>query len=96
LVVTDFTRKEGIKGRPEALNTVHMLKIASSNLGIGPQHAMHIAEKLYLQGYITYPRTESTSYPNKFDFKGVTAALSRIPEFGDYPASLLGVSIRIG
>ena len=32
---------------------------------------MHIAERLYLSGYTTYPRTESTSYPKAFDFKGI-------------------------
>ena len=36
--------------RPEGLNTVTLLKIASSALGIGPQRAMHIAEALYLAG----------------------------------------------
>jgi DNA topoisomerase-3 len=36
MIVTDFSAKEGTRGRPEALNTVHLLKVASSNLGIGP------------------------------------------------------------
>jgi DNA topoisomerase-3 len=48
-----------------------MLKIASSSLGMGPQYAMSTAEHLYLSGYLTYPRTESTSYPKNFDFKEI-------------------------
>ncbi|MFO0131339.1 MAG: DNA topoisomerase [bacterium] len=32
---------------------------------------MQIAEHLYLSGYVTYPRTESSSYPKNFDFKNI-------------------------
>jgi DNA topoisomerase-3 len=69
--------KIGSTARPEGLNTVSLLKIGSSNLGIGPQHTMNIAEHLYLNGYITYPRTESTSYPKTFEFGSIISALKK-------------------
>lgn len=65
--VTKITCKQNSKQRPLALNTVELMRIASSGLGMGPHHAMQIAEKLYTQGYISYPRTETTSYPENFD-----------------------------
>ena len=34
----------------------YLVTVASSGLGIGPQHAMTIAERLYTSGYISYPR----------------------------------------
>ena len=47
--VTKVQEKEKTKQRPQALNTVEMLQIASSGLGIGPQQTMQLAEKLYTQ-----------------------------------------------
>lgn len=89
--VDELEISEGFKARPEALNTVNLLKIASSCLGMGPQQAMHVAERLYLSGMITYPRTESTSYPNNFEFKSVISALTDYDGTRNYANKLLKV-----
>lgn len=65
--VVSIDTKEKVKPRPIALNTVELMRVASAGLGMGPHHAMQIAEKLYTQGYISYPRTETTKYPENFD-----------------------------
>lgn len=65
--MTSVVTKEKFKSRPLALNTVELMRVASAGLGMGPHHAMLIAEKLYTQGYISYPRTETTHYPENFD-----------------------------
>ena len=56
-VVTELSCSEERRGRPEGLNTVAMLKIASAALGIGAQRAMHIAEALYMAGGVSYSST---------------------------------------
>jgi DNA topoisomerase-3 len=52
--VMDVSEKQEVKGRPAGLNTVNLLKVASSALGFGPQTAMHLAERLYTQGFIRF------------------------------------------
>lgn len=69
LKITNVSKKEETKTRPCGLNTVNLLKVASSSLGFGPQMTMQLAERLYTQGFISYPRTESTAYPSSFDFR---------------------------
>lgn len=99
LEVTDVSAKEEFKSRPSGLNTVNLLKVASSALGFGPQMAMQLAERLYTQGYISYPRTESTAYPSSFDFKGTLATQITNPTWGEYVNRLLSgghVKPRVG
>ena len=69
-------KKVHFKQPPVGLNTVAMLRTASSFLKISPHHTMVLAEKLYTSGYITYPRTETTKYASSFDFLGVLKDLS--------------------
>ncbi|CAN0870597.1 DNA topoisomerase 3-beta [Linum grandiflorum] len=88
-VVTGITEENETKSRPHGLNTVNLLKVASSALGFGPHHAMQLAERLYTQGFISYPRTESTAYPSSFDFRSTLGELVRNPTLGEYTRSLL-------
>ncbi|KAI6242763.1 DNA topoisomerase [Aphelenchoides fujianensis] len=71
LLVDDLSSKEGRKEKPVALNTVELLRVGSSSLGISPAQTMHTAEHLYTRGYISYPRTETTAYPKDFDFHSI-------------------------
>jgi len=39
---------------------------------------MAIAERLYIRGFISYPRTETTHYADSFDLKGALQPLSKV------------------
>ena len=45
------------RGRPYPLTTVAFQKLATDKLKLSSAEAMKIAEKLYQQGFISYPRT---------------------------------------
>ena len=42
---------------------------------------MRIAEDLYMDGFISYPRTDNTVYPPSLPLRELVASLVRIPEF---------------
>ena len=91
--VTNVSHKEKAKQRPQALNTVELMRIASSGLGMSPHHAMLLAERLYTSGYISYPRTETTHYPENFDLIGVLKQLRSSHDFGADVGQLLAQGI---
>lgn len=87
--VISVDRSQVHKAKPQGLNTVKMLKVASKTYGMSAHDTMHIAERLYLRGYITYPRTESTTYSTNFNFEEILQQHRSHPEWGYYAAKLL-------
>lgn len=61
------------------LNTCDLLKALSNVLRIGPHQGLQMAERLYIQGYLSYPRTESTAYPPGFDLRGLVGDQTKHP-----------------
>jgi DNA topoisomerase-3 len=89
VTVTSVVTKDKKQGRPVPLNTVALLKAASKALGIGPHAALQSAERLYLSGYLSYPRTESSAYPKSFDIKGTLEEQLGDRRWGSYVRGLL-------
>lgn len=75
LKVLCFKSNKNTIVRPLPMNTVALLKAASTVLGISPNSAMALAERLYITGYISYPRTESTVYPSGYNLREIVCAL---------------------
>ncbi len=81
--------KKSKKDRPTAINTVELLKIGSRQLNLGPAQVMRVAEGLYISGYISYPRTESTAYPVHMNLEKAVEELSENPLWGGHAKQLL-------
>ena len=80
-VVKEVSSRKNTRKPPTPLNTTAFTTDASSRLGITPAAAMRIAEDLYMDGFISYPRTDNTVYPPSLNTKELVASLVRIPEF---------------
>lgn len=83
-------KREMLKqARPQGLNTVKLLKTCSQSFGMSAFETMKVAEHLYLRGFTTYPRTESTTFSSNFNFKEVLNSLKEHEKFGEFTADLL-------
>lgn len=89
-----MSKKEARKERPCALNTVELMRVASSSLGLSPSTTMHVAENLYTQGYISYPRTETTTYPQNFDLAGTLKMFSNDRKYGTIVSGILTEGVK--
>ena len=64
--VTEVKEKSATRPAPVPFNTTGFLS-AAANIGISPSRAARLAEDLYTDGYISYPRTDNTVYPGTLD-----------------------------
>ncbi|CAG2214300.1 TOP3 [Mytilus edulis] len=87
--VVDVKSKTKSKWRPTALDTVEMEKLASRKLRINAKETMKIAEKLYTQGFISYPRTETNMFPKELDLQKLVEDQTRDYNWGDFARRVL-------
>ena len=78
LVVKDV--KFGVKQdrAPSPFDTTTYI-VAAARLGLSAANAMRIAEDLYMNGFISYPRTDNTVYPPSLDLDGILKTLRNSP-----------------
>ena len=79
--VTAIKTRKQTRKPPTPLNTTAFTTDASSRLGITPARAMRLAEDLYMDGYVSYPRTDNTVYPSSLDTKQLVSDLVKIDDF---------------
>ncbi len=80
-VVSAITSRKVNRRPPTPFNTTAFAAEASSRLSITPSRAMRVAEDLYMDGFISYPRTDNTVYPSSLATRELVASLVGIPEF---------------
>uniref|UniRef100_A0A0W0EWV8 DNA topoisomerase n=1 Tax=Moniliophthora roreri TaxID=221103 RepID=A0A0W0EWV8_MONRR len=86
--VIKVEKKETKKWKPLPLTTVEMQKAGSRLLKLAPKKILDIAEKLYQQGFLSYPRTETDQFDSQFDFQSLIEKQRADPSWGAFATSL--------
>ena len=72
--VKEFKEEENNEWAPVPFSTTIFL-MEANKLGLSPSQAMKIAEDLYTDGYISYPRTDNTVYPPSLSLRAILEKL---------------------
>ena len=78
LLVTDVRTGTKQDRAPSPFDTTAFI-VAAARLGFSAANAMRIAEDLYMNGFISYPRTDNTIYPPSLDITGILRTLQNSP-----------------
>ena len=70
-IITSIETKQRIDRPPAPFDTTSFIA-AASGIGLSAANAMRIAEWLYTNGFISYPRTDNTVYPPSIDLSALT------------------------
>ena len=87
-LVAGIEKKKRTVRPPAPFNTTSLMAAAAAE-GISPARTMRIAESLYMDGYISYPRVDNTVYPSSLNLAEVVRTLSGNPAYSDYCNKLL-------
>ena len=79
--VTAVERKRRTQRPPAPFNTTS-LQAAAAAEGLSPARTMRLAESLYMDGLISYPRVDNTVYPKSLDLRDCVRMLSTVPAYG--------------
>lgn len=74
LVVTDVKEGAKVDRAPSPFDTTSFI-VAAARLGFSAASAMRLAEDLYMNGFISYPRTDNTVYPASLDLNALLSAI---------------------
>jgi len=86
-VITRITKRPKVDKPPAPFDPTSFISTASG-IGFSAANAMRIAEGLYTNGYISYPRTDNTVYPPSIDLKALVNLFKKSP-FSAEAAKLL-------
>ena len=89
LEVSDSSRARSASRPPPAFNLGDLQKEAARIYGFSPMKTQRLAEDLYLDALISYPRTNSQKLPPTIDYAGIIRSLARAPRIGELARKLL-------
>jgi len=92
-VVTEFKESVVTKPPPKPLTTVELEARASRFLNLRSKKTLSLAEELYVNGLISYPRTETEIYGPSLNLKSIASQFLNHPDYGSYVRFLTSTAI---
>ncbi len=89
LIVKKYEEKRTRINPPPAFNLGDLQSEASRIYGFSPYKTQSIAEKLYLDALISYPRTNSQKLPPTLNYRNIMEKLKTIPSYRELVNQLL-------
>jgi len=87
--VKDIKSRDFKQAPPTPFDLTSLQLEAHRTLGIVPKQTLEIAQRLYIEGLISYPRTSSQKLPPSLGFKKILTQLSKQTIFKDLANKLL-------
>ncbi|MCD6563592.1 MAG: type IA DNA topoisomerase [Thermoproteales archaeon] len=91
VIKADYTTRNILP--PEPLNTIELERRCSRFLNIRPQETLNIAENLYQDGLISYPRTETTKYPKTINLIKIAKKFIDYQDIGPFVRKIISTKI---
>lgn len=86
--IVELTTNRRTAKAPAPFNTTSLMAAASAE-GFTPARTMRIAESLYMDGLISYPRVDNTVYPASLDIRAILKELNKVAAYHEHVGRLL-------
>ena len=80
-IITSIQAKEFKQKVPLPFDLTTLQMEASNHLGLSPKRTLEIAQKLYVEGITSYPRTSSQKLPKELNLDKVLEKLEKQPQY---------------
>jgi len=87
--IKDIKKRKYKQAPPVPFNTTDLQAEAYQHFKFSPQQTMNIAESLYQQGFISYPRSASQKLPPSINYEKILKALASLPQYKKFAEELL-------
>lgn len=91
--ISSVESKKKVKNPPVPFNTTS-LQVAAAAEGLSPSRTMRLAESLYMNGLISYPRVDNTVYPASLNLKDILKELAKVDFYSEYARKLMAAPLH--
>ena len=90
--ITEISSKKFNQAVPIPFDLTSLQMEASTLFGYSPKRTIEIAQKLYIEGVTSYPRTSSQKLPSELNLKNVLDQLNKQAKYKDFVSKVLEVN----